>query len=109
MNPDFYRRVAQRCRAHLEVTRDPEVIAQLETWAVECDRRADRALRTRPSEDMREQAKRYQMRAAEYQAVADQMQDPTARASFRHLAQTYEAMARRLAARSDRKSRRTSA
>lgn len=103
IDPAFYRQLARHCRALLKVARNPELLAQLETWALECDRRADRALRTRPSDDIREQAKRHHMRAAEYRAVGDQMQNPTARTSFRHLAQTYEAMARRLEMRANRK------
>src|SRR5215469_2519461 len=63
VNPDFYRQIAGHCRTLLRATRNPELIAQLETWAVECDRRADRALRKKPNDDIREQAKRYQMRA----------------------------------------------
>jgi hypothetical protein len=99
----FYRQLARHCRALLKVARNPELLAQLETWALECDRQADRALRTRPSDDIREQSRRHHMRAAEYRAVADQMQNPTARASFRHLAETYEAMGRRLENRANRK------
>jgi hypothetical protein len=99
----FYRQLARQCRALLKVARDPDLFAQLETWALECDRRADVALRERPSGDIREQAKRYQHRGAEYRAVADQMQNPTACASLRHLAETYEGMARRLEMRADRK------
>jgi hypothetical protein len=49
------------------------------------------------------------MRAAEYRAVADQMKKLTARASFRRLAATYQAMARRLEARAEKKTPRTSA
>jgi hypothetical protein len=109
VHPDVYRQMARQCRALLRVTRNPELIAQLETWAVECDRRADRDLRTKPSDDIRERAKRYQVQAAEYQAVADQLRDQSARASFHHLAQTYEAMARRLEARAERKTRQISA
>jgi hypothetical protein len=92
----FYRQLARHCRSLLQVERNPELLAQLETWALECDRRADRALRTQPSDDIRAQANRHHMRAADYRAVADQMQNPTACASFRHLAETYETMARRL-------------
>jgi hypothetical protein len=99
----FYRQLAGQCRALLKVARDPDLFAQLETWALECDRRADVALRARPSGDIRRQAKHYEQRAAEYLAVADQMQNPTVCASLRHLAETYEAMARGLEMRADRK------
>ena len=102
-NADLYRQIARRCRDLLKVTRKPELLAQLETWAVECDRRADRVLQRKPSGEMREQARRHGQRAAEYRAVADQMQNPIASASFRHLAQTYEAMAHRLEESANRK------
>jgi hypothetical protein len=92
----FFRQIARQCRGLLKKTRNPELFAQLRKWALECDRKADRALRTQPSEDMREQARRHERRAAEYRAVADQMENPTARASYRHLAATYGAMAQRL-------------
>src|SRR5690349_20540830 len=103
LTADFHRQIARQCRAHLRATRNRDDLVQLETWAVECDRRADHALQRRPSSDMREQALRHEQRAAEYRAVADQMQDPTARGSFRHLAETYEAMGRRLRGRANRK------
>jgi hypothetical protein len=95
-NANFSRRIARQCRALLKVTRKPDLLAQLETWAVECDRGADRALQRKPGGEMREQARRHEQRAAEYRSVADQTENPAARASFRHLAKTYEAMARRL-------------
>ena len=102
MDPGFYRQLARHCRVLLKVARNTDLLAQLETWALECDRRADRALRTQPSDDIRAQANRHHMRAAEYRAVADQMKNPTACASFRHLAETYDAMARRLETRANR-------
>jgi hypothetical protein len=102
-DPGFYRQLARHCRSLLRVARNPELFTQLETWALECDRRADRGLRTQPSDDIRAQANRHHMRAAEYRAVADQMQNPTACASFRHLAEAYETMARRLETRANRK------
>jgi hypothetical protein len=46
--------------------------------------------------DTQERARRYKMRAAEYRAVADQMRDPTARASYRQLAENYDAIGQRL-------------
>jgi hypothetical protein len=39
-----------------------------------------------------ERARRYEMRAAEYHAVADQMQSPTARATYRRLAESCESI-----------------
>ena len=102
----FFRGLARQCRTRLKATGNPELQAQLETWVVECDRRADRALREQSGGDIHDQARRHEQRAAEYRAVADQMQNPTSRASFRHLAETYEAMARRLEARADRTNRR---
>jgi hypothetical protein len=51
---DLYRQIALQCRdLFLKVTSKPELLAQLETWAVECDRRADRALWRKPSGEMR--------------------------------------------------------
>lgn len=102
----FFRGLARQCRTLLKVTGNPELLAQLETWVVECDRRADRAAREHSGSGIRDQAGRYAQRAGEYRAVANQMQNPTSRASFRHLAETYEAMARRLEARADRTDRR---
>src|SRR5215472_18619403 len=102
-NADFYRQIARTCRDLLKITTKPELLAQLKTWAVECDRKADRALQRKPSGELREQARRHEQRAAEYRAVADQIQDPTARASFRHLAETYEAMGRRLEGHAEKK------
>ena len=93
---DLFRHIARQCRSLLKTTRNRELFAQLEQWALECDRNADRALRNHPSEDILAQARRHEMRAAEYRAVADQMQNPAASDSFRHLAATYETMARRL-------------
>src|SRR5690348_2791447 len=51
-----------------------------------------------PSDSISEQARRHQMRAAEYRAVADQMQDRTARAAYRRLAESYEALQKRVRA-----------
>jgi hypothetical protein len=59
-------------------------------------REHDSSAKVQLGDDVRAQALRYQMRAAEYHAAADQMQNLKARASHRHLAQTYEAMGRRL-------------
>ncbi len=42
-----------------------------------------------------ERARRYEMRGTEYRAVADQMRDPTVRATYQRLAESYEAMGRR--------------
>ena len=46
-----------------------------------------------PSGDIPEQARRFEMRAAEYYALADQTRDPTARAARLRLAQSWEALA----------------
>jgi hypothetical protein len=95
-DPAIDREIARQCRLLLKLTANSEVSTQLQHWAVECDRKADRALRTSPSTDLLEQARRHLMRAEEYRAAASQMRDPTARASFQHLAEIYKAMARRL-------------
>src|ERR1700745_255756 len=42
-----------------------------------------------PSDEIPEQARRHQMRAAEYHAVADQTRDPTARATRSCLTESY--------------------
>jgi hypothetical protein len=39
---EFYRGLARHCRALLRVTGNPELLAQLRAWAVECDPKADR-------------------------------------------------------------------
>jgi hypothetical protein len=59
-------------------------------------RRVHEAVRGRKIVHPSEQVRRHQMRAAEYRAVADQMRDPTASASYRRLAESYETMGRRL-------------
>ncbi|HWI27809.1 MAG TPA: hypothetical protein VN668_12620 [Stellaceae bacterium] len=98
-NPTAYREIARYCRRLLkERTGDAgsELSAQLQQWAVECDNRADRDLgRSLPSARL-ERARRYRMRAEEYRAVLDQLSSPAARASYEHLAQSYEAMATQL-------------
>src|SRR5262249_34537275 len=43
-----------------------------------------------------EQARRHRMRAEEYRCVAEQMQDPTARATYLRLADAYKTLAKRL-------------
>jgi len=48
-----------------------------------------------PINDIQVRARGHEMRAAEYRVLADQTRDPTARASYRHLAESYEAMWRR--------------
>jgi hypothetical protein len=73
----------------------PEVVTQLEEWAVECDSNADRLKIQRPS-NLLEHARRNHLRVDEYRAVADQMHNPTSRASYRYMAETYEARARAL-------------
>ena len=51
---------------------------------------------TQPGDDLHARASQYQQRAAEYHAIADQIQGLKARSSYRHLAETYAIMARRL-------------
>lgn len=66
---------------------------------VESFRRIQAAVMSRNSHSARntqERARRYKMRAAEYHAVADQMQNSTARASFRQLAENYDEIGQRL-------------
>ena len=45
-----------------------------------------------PSDEAPEQARRFERRAAEYYALADQTRDPTARAPRLPLAESYEAL-----------------
>jgi hypothetical protein len=100
-DPAFYRAIARYCRTLLReggVRLSPELSVQLQQWALECDRQADRLLKSAPIDDVREQARRHRLRAEEYRAVAAQMQTSAARASYQHLAASYEAMARRLEA-----------
>jgi hypothetical protein len=63
-------------------------------------RRAHKAVSVRKmidsSDGLPEQARRHRMRAAEYRAAADQMGDPTARATYRRLAANFDALGRRL-------------
>ncbi len=91
-DPIRLRKLAGHCRSLLSASENPEVVSQLQQWAVECDRRADTAEHTLPSE----QAQRYRQRAGEYRASAERMRTPAARTSFREMAETYEAMARGL-------------
>ncbi len=94
-----YREIAQYCRNLLREraqTDNDELIQQLKEWALECDADADRPLRASRGNAALEQARRYRARAEEYRTVADQLQSPTAIATYRNLAQTYEAMAGRL-------------
>lgn len=104
-DPNSYREIARYCRKLLKEkggTAGGEVITQLQQWAVECDRAADRLVRDASADGLREQARRHRLKAAEYRAVADQMATPTAHASYRALAETYEAMARQMEARGTR-------
>lgn len=97
-----YREIARYCRKLLkERSREfgAELIAQLRDWAVECDRDADRRS---PMSGYHEQARRYRQRAEEYRSIIEQLKTPAARASYEHLAGTYEAMARRLDTAADR-------
>src|SRR5262249_3918920 len=60
-------------------------------------RRVDKAVSVRnrhQSDSNLSQARRFEMLAAEYHAVADQMQNE-GRASYRRIAETYEALERR--------------
>jgi hypothetical protein len=87
-----FRELARHCRSLLSKADNPEVVVQLQQWTVECDRRADTAESRRPAE----RASCYRLRAEEYRVTAEQMCAPAARASFRQMAATYEAMARGL-------------
>ena len=84
---DIYRQIAASCRTLMKGATE---------WAVECDSKADRRRRVRHPSDLIEDARRTHLRAAEYRAVADQMENPTSRASYRYMAETYEARARAL-------------
>jgi hypothetical protein len=91
-----YREVARYCRKLLKERSGElkaELITQLQEWAVECDRNADRGS---PASAHHEQARRYRLRAEEYRAIVEQLKTPMARASYENLACTYEAMARHL-------------
>lgn len=87
-----FRELARHCRSLLSKADNPEVVVQLQQWTVECDRRADTTESRRPAE----RASCYRLRAEEYRVTAEQMCAPAARASFRQMAATYEAMARGL-------------
>jgi hypothetical protein len=96
-----YREIARYCRRLLKQrSREfgTETIVQLEHWAVECDRNADRAS---PASAYHDQARRYRRRAEEYRAVIEQLTTPAARAAYERLARTYETMARQLEAAAD--------
>jgi hypothetical protein len=43
-----------------------------------------------------DQAQRWRLKAEECRAVADQMKNPAAQASFRQMAETYDTLAKRL-------------
>lgn len=95
-DPASRRTIAQRCRMLLKQGGTPEIIQQLEQWALECDSEADETIPTASTSRLLEQARRHRLRAEEYRAIVEQMQHPAARASYQHLAETYEAMAERL-------------
>lgn len=100
-NPAAYREIARYCRRLLkERTGDAgsELSAQLQRWAVECDSHADRDLGRSPPSARLERSRRYRLRAVEYRAIIDQLRSPAARASYEHLARSYEAMAKQLEA-----------
>jgi hypothetical protein len=48
---NYLRERAQRCRALAQITTDPEVIRQLQIWAMEFDGDAEAAERGRPAEE----------------------------------------------------------
>jgi hypothetical protein len=98
-----FRRFADQCRELSKTAANPEVVVQLQQWAVECDRKADLALRVSAprKDDLLEQARRHRMKAEEHRVVGEQMRDRNVCASFRRLAETYEAMARRLETRAE--------
>jgi len=87
-----FREIAHQCRALMKKAADADIVHQLQLWAMECDAQADGLLGAE-REDLLEQARRHRMRAEEYRAVAEQMQFPKSRASYRNLAETYEALA----------------
>jgi hypothetical protein len=91
-DPLRFRELARHCRSLLSSAKNPELASQLQQWAVECDRRADTAEHKRPLE----KAQRYRLRAEECRTTAEQMRTPIAQASFRQMAEIYEAMARGL-------------
>ena len=98
-NHDFYRNIARYCRRRLRekgAAASAELSDQLQQWAVECDGQADRTLREAPARDLLDRARHHRLRAEEYRAVAEQMQTPSARDSYHHLAESYDAMARQL-------------
>lgn len=42
-DPNYFREWARRCRALAQITSQPEVMYQLQVWATEFDRDADKA------------------------------------------------------------------
>jgi uncharacterized protein YdbL (DUF1318 family) len=101
-DPAAYRRIARQCRSLMRQTANPELLVQLQQWAVECDRRADRGFIGDQRDGRLEQARRYHRRAEEYRAASEQLREPRARASYLSVAATYDAMARQLEALADR-------
>ncbi len=94
------RQIARFCRKLLKeqaATAEPELAQQLQQWALECDTEADQLL-PRAADQLREQARRHRQRAEEYRAIAEQMESPRVRASYRMLAESYDGMAEQLEA-----------
>jgi hypothetical protein len=55
-----------------------------------------------PASALRDKAQRWRMRAAEYRAVAEQVANASAHATYRRLAECYDALAERAQGRADR-------
>ncbi len=99
MRDAAYREIARYCRKLLREeaeNKNNELLRQLGEWALECDADADRSVLAFRGNKVLEQARRYRARAEEHRAIADQLDSPPAIATYRHLAETYEAMARKL-------------
>jgi hypothetical protein len=80
-------------RCPTDMTQDERRLCDI--LSAEIARREQRRSVIRAGNELFEQARRHRMKAEEYRAVADQMRNPTARASYLQLARTYEAMASR--------------
>lgn len=105
-DPGSYRDLARHCRRLSQEADNLDLVDQLETWAAECDREAMDAVLGERRNDLQEEARRHHKRAEEYRVVAEQMQSPSARTSYQHLAQTYETMTRQFESNADRLGRR---
>jgi len=61
---EIARQCARQCRALMKQVGDPDLVLQLQQWAMDCDGEADSLLRE-DSNDLLERARRHRMRAEE--------------------------------------------